>query len=485
VMLALGIATIASGCLVEYARRFDEQALAAVGFGGAALAPFIISSDSHNVVALGVYGGVLIALAFATIGERHWPVARRVALTAVLVYGGAMISGAAFRDAPFPPIAKRMAVIFPALLAFAMIALAKGRNQRAGLRIVALGAVLGGIGRGSAAGRDDLSAWITAATAAAVICGLYLARPAAGDRVPATRGNLSLDEYSPMLDALLLPAALLVAALAGVHAMPSVLNGAFAAGWLVAMLYASHRTEGEAEAEPFAVAAALAAILLAPGAIDSGFAIALVAAQTAIALVLVAVLTRMPRKALGFGVVVAMAIPSATSLSTLMKVRGYHQDLFLARPSLSAAIVVAGWVAAHALMSRVDAARWPAREDTLLAVRVGVFGLAFFWVREVLGSAWNETVSTALLVLYYALTGFAAIHFGRVRRRKWLRVGGLALTVIAAGKVLFAAWEIDNVVVRVGLLIAVSGFLLVVAYWYRRGGPTDGISGPDAVPATS
>ena len=47
--------------------------MCALGFAGAAIAPFITSDDAGNVIALAIYGGIVIALSAAVlIGVQFW-----------------------------------------------------------------------------------------------------------------------------------------------------------------------------------------------------------------------------------------------------------------------------------------------------------------------------------------------------------------------------------------------------------------------------
>jgi energy-converting hydrogenase Eha subunit G len=91
------------------------------------------------------------------------------------------------------------------------------------------------------------------------------------------------------------------------------------------------------------------------------------------------------------------------------------------------------------------------------------------------------TASTALLIVYYAASGTLMIWLGRRRRVQALRVIGLLLTLLAAGKALIEAFAVPNVAVQIAIFVAVSAFLIAVGYWYRRGGDDAPTAEPIAV----
>ena len=77
---ALVIAFAASAVLAEFALRHDEETLCAIGFGGAAIAPFVTNDNSGNVIALAVYGVSVVALSAAALGSRPWRAALGVTI---------------------------------------------------------------------------------------------------------------------------------------------------------------------------------------------------------------------------------------------------------------------------------------------------------------------------------------------------------------------------------------------------------------------
>jgi hypothetical protein len=94
--------------------------------------------------------------------------------------------------------------------------------------------------------------------------------------------------------------------------------------------------------------------------------------------------------------------------------------------------------------------------------------LAFGWGRFELAHAFSRDASTFLSISYFAACGVLTIWAGRTSGEKRLRQVGLALCVFAALMAVLGAWEVEQIALRVGSYLAVGGFLLGVAWWYRR-----------------
>ena len=84
--VALSIAAAASVALALLAWMNDEEALFSVGVGGALAAPFVTSSDSGNIVALLIYGYVVLASGLAALRHRAWRTALMVATAGCWLY---------------------------------------------------------------------------------------------------------------------------------------------------------------------------------------------------------------------------------------------------------------------------------------------------------------------------------------------------------------------------------------------------------------
>ena len=99
--VALAIGFLASVVLAEFALRHEEEALCAIGFGGAAIAPFITSDGSNNVIALAVYGLIVVALSAAALRDRAWRIALGVTMGSFAVY--VLVLASARRRTPRGP----------------------------------------------------------------------------------------------------------------------------------------------------------------------------------------------------------------------------------------------------------------------------------------------------------------------------------------------------------------------------------------------
>lgn len=84
--VALSIAAAASIALALLAWVNDEEALFSVGVGGALVAPFVTSSDSGNIVALLIYGYVVLASGLAALRHRAWRTAVMVVTAGCWLY---------------------------------------------------------------------------------------------------------------------------------------------------------------------------------------------------------------------------------------------------------------------------------------------------------------------------------------------------------------------------------------------------------------
>jgi hypothetical protein len=104
-------------------------------------------------------------------------------------------------------------------------------------------------------------------------------------------------------------------------------------------------------------------------------------------------------------------------------------------------------------------------------LRYGALAWAFVWVHQELLFAISVTVSTLLLVAYYASTSVAAVWFGRALRVPGLRHVGLGLAIVAAATALYGARDLV-IGAKIGADLLAAVFLLAIAYWYRRPGGT-------------
>lgn len=161
---------------------------------------------------------------------------------------------------------------------------------------------------------------------------------------------------------------------------------------------------------------------------------------------------------------VALVLAGIAGLVLLTLRRSYQYTPFLTKESFAALAVALSW-AATAWLSRSSASK------------AGLCVFAFLWVNLELAWAVNPSVATLLTVTWYAATSVACVGLGRARFEPRLRHVGLGLGVAAALLALKAAWGFNSTATRIGAYLVVSGFLLGIAWWYRRPGSDPG---PDA-----
>jgi hypothetical protein len=125
-------------------------------------------------------------------------------------------------------------------------------------------------------------------------------------------------------------------------------------------------------------------------------------------------------------------------------------------------------------------------ESRKFLVAGGGVAWAFVWVHQEIAFAVSTTVSTLLRVSYYAATSVAAVAAGRAKAIAPLRHAGLALGILAAGTALYSASGLASVGARVFADLVAAGFLLAIAFWYRKPGPepTENPGGDAARPST-
>jgi uncharacterized membrane protein len=100
---------------------------------------------------------------------------------------------------------------------------------------------------------------------------------------------------------------------------------------------------------------------------------------------------------------------------------------------------------------------------------LGVY-LASGLVVDLAGAHEHGSTQTSQLVLsgFWGALGFAAIVAGLVRRRRALRLGGLAVLTLAVGKVFLVDLAHLESIWRVGSFLAIGVLLLAGAFAYQR-----------------
>lgn len=445
---ALVLSAAASVALAAFALLEGDEPLWCVGFGGAAVAPFVTSTGHGTAPMLAAYGAAVLIAGGSALGSRRWTVAARVFGAAAALFTFAVLA------MPLSQRSAELALALPFVAgAFGVVPFARGAFLRPRLRTLGLLAAAAAFRLVTASDRSPAAAAIPAAVAG-VLWLLLLERL---DTEPAGTLLDGLGDAGPDLpdwiDGGLIPAAFTLA----VGLALDISDPAIAACGLAATalaFVASRREEG-----PLRDALALVSFLSANAAIlvaarsSAPLATAAVAANA----VLFTLLDRpVSNRSWKWAPQVALGLAGVSALVLLTLRPAYEYAPFLTRESAAAFAVAAGWVLALRLSGS--------------GVKVGPWVFAFLWAHQELAWAVNRSAATLLLVTYYAAASVACVGFGRARAEPKLRHVGLGLGVIAALLALRAAWGFDSTATRIGAYLVVSVFLLGIAWWYRRPG---------------
>lgn len=474
-VVAFAGATATSWVLAMFAHAEGDEPLWCVGFGGAAIAPFVTADGHGSVYALVLYGAVVLLAACFAMNHREWPIAWRVfyAAAALFVVGAASLA----RTVGTPAVLVVIGLPFVAAAA-GVLPFAPQSRKRGALRWLAVLAVLATfIAHPVAVGER----WtVTGAFVLAVILWLSLIDRHADVRQSSVfasgRDRPSLLDW---IDGAAIPMTFGVQA---VEAFGSIANSAYI--WLAVALifvaFAWRRAVGPLrDASAFAASAmAIGAIAALPLEVPAGRIGALVILGLA---VLGMHVVRPSRSLLAMGGALIL-IAATLSLVTLMDRRRYQFTPFATEASSTALIValalsiVARFWRAIRVATRASMGERPewtyARSLKLFmqAVTVAPWLWAFVWVLVELAMAFGPSTSTLLLVTYFAATAVACVAAGRARHAPRLRQTGLALGLVAAGTAVYGANTYFDFGARIVAYLVTSAFLLGIAYWYRRPG---------------
>jgi hypothetical protein len=474
-VVAFAGATATSWALAMFAHGEGDEPLWCVGFGGAALAPFVTSDGHGSVYALVLYAAVVLLAACFAISHREWPVAWRVfyAGAALFVLGAESLARAVGTTAILTTFALPFVVGVAGVLPFA-----PQSRKRGVLRWLAVLAVLvTGVAYPVTVG-DRLM--VTGALIFAVALWLLLIDRHAG--VPQSSVFVSGRERPSVLDwldAALIPMAF---SLRAVGAVGAAANPEFV--WLATtalfVAFAWRRAVGALrDASAFSAAAlAIGAIAALPLELPAGR----VAALVAVGLAALAMHGARPSRSwLAMGG--ALVIFAATlSLAALTGRPVYRFTPFETEPSATALIVLMGLVVVARFWRAIRVAtrvsmgeqpEWTYAGSLKLLVRVVTLApwiWGFVWGLVELAMAFSPSASTLLLVTYFAASAVACVAAGRARHAPRLRQTGLALGLVAAGTAVYGANTYFDFGARIAAYLVTSAFLLGIAYWYRRPG---------------
>lgn len=455
--VALAVAALASAALSVFARIEGEEALFAVGVGGALLAPFVTSDGQHHLIPFLIFGYVVIALAMAALGDEEWNVAAWLvaAGNAVYVFTGLSVTG---------HVDPATQVLAPAAFTLAIAATATivaPLRYRARLALSALAVLVLAIGV-----RSD----IEFATADLVMAAL-------GTIVSyAAIWTLDLDDDldgPSVAGAVVLPLALMAVAMIATHSksVAALLGLAWAAGAAVAAL--TDTRGGSARRGCHMAVAAMACGTSAVVWLMPDHQVVCVIAMAAYATVL-ALLVRREEAQFALILPSGLALLGATYWGFLLLATRVHYQYrpFATPASLGALAVSAAWFVCAWHAARL----WPDRPNALRLVALAV---AFLWGRMELAGAISAEASTFLLIAYYAVVGVIAIFLGRARGIPALRHVGLGLAVYAALKAVVQASELA-IGLRIGSYFLAGAFMMAVAYWYRARQDPPAVTAPPA-----
>jgi hypothetical protein len=461
--VAFLLAAVTSIALAVFAHTEDDEPLWAVGFSGAAVAPFVTASEHSNLLLLAAYGAAVHCTSGYALGARNWPIAGRLFLLAALAYTTVLAIGAERDGGPL------LAMAFP--LAVAVLGVSpwiKGWRRRD--RIRALGALAGVAALRTAIGTHLPFSHESVAMliAAAGVIWLVLV-----DRTHVvTEPTTPTRHEGDWLDAAVVPLGFICASVMALDASARNSGLAMAAAGAVLLVTVARFPQGSLrDSAVFAtvICALVASLLLLRGRpLDvtvaiAGLATACFAGNRA--------WRSVTWTAMGM---IGLAWSALATINHLTVREPYLYEPFATNETLVALSVLAAVVVSW---------RLAAGDERLTRVLgAGAIAWAFIWVHQEILFAFNRTASTLLLVSYYALTSVAAVTVGRARRLAVLRHIGLALAVLAAGTALYGARNLTAIGARIGADLVAAVFLLAIAYWYRRPGGTAEfpVAGPTA-----
>ena len=455
--VALTVAAAASVALAVLAWVNDEEALFSVGVGGALLAPFVTAREPGSVLALLVYGYVVLASGLAALRGRGWRTAAIVATIGCWLY---VATASATTPLTLEHNERDYAAVFAIAMAWSAIGLTRG-PWGARIAQAALGSLVA-----------TLAVEVADRSPARDL--LFLAALGTLPAYAAAHISTSLEEGAspkqPLLSAAALPIALGAVAVAAVPdtAMARTL---VALAWTAVAVAAAfmHRPGRPAHLMVAGIASGAAILFALEGkAVASCVVLALHAAALSV------LLRRERTKLLAVPIASGLVILTTWTFQQLLDRPVYQYTPFLTPPSFAALVMSAAWLVVSWNAYRTaftDAG--PGTIEVRTVVRLAGSVVTFMWGNTELSGAYSADVSTFLLVFYYAVVGVVAISVGRAREIRILRHVGLGLAIFAALKAIAEASSLQ-IGLRVGSYLLAGLFLLAVAYWYRDREPIPG-----------
>jgi hypothetical protein len=440
--IALAAAALASAALSVLAIIEDEEALFAVGVGGALLAPFVTSDGQPHLVAFLIYGYVVLTLALVALRESEWSVGAWL-----LAAGSAMYTLVGL--ATGHPAQDVLLAVAPAMFALAVavtaIVVAPAPPFRVTLALVAVALLVVALG---ARTDPSLTTPVLVLAALGTVASYAAVWVLEADDDDIGGANLA--------GATVLPVALMVVAMVATHrsGLAALVGMGWAAGATLAAMFDRSGRRGLHWTVAAMGCGALITFALAP---DRAVVCIIVLAAYATAL------TLMVRR----GAPRILLVPSAIALVSiadwsyglLIARTPYHYTPFVTSESAGGLAASVAWLICAWHASRL-------RSEPLVAVRLSGLLVAFVWMRTELAGAISPDISTFLLIGYYAAVGVLFVFLGRVRAIPLLRHVGLGLSIFAALKAVLQASALDAGP-RIGSYFLAGAFMMAVAFWYR------------------
>jgi hypothetical protein len=441
--VALAAAALASAALSVLAVVEDEQALFAIGVGGALLAPFATADGQPRLIAFFIYGYVVLTLALVALRESEWNVGRWLLAAGTAVY---VVAGLA-QGHPASVMLAMSPAVFALAMAVTAIVVAPIPRFRVTLALSAVALVVLALGVRADGGASFTTA-IVALSALGTVASYAAVWVLDADDREIGQANLA--------GAMVLPLALMVVAMYAMHASrPAALVGI---GWAAgAAVFAMLDRTGRRGWHWTVAAMAIGAVITLDLAPDHGIVSLIVLSAYATALTLI--VRRGAPRILLVPSAIALVGVAASTYGLLIARRAYHYTPFLTPESAAGLAVSAAWLVCAWHASRL-------RSQPLVAVRLSGFLIAFCWVRIELAGAISPDVATFLAIAYYAAVGVLFVFLGRLRGIPLLRHVGLGLSIYAALKAVVQASTLDAGA-RIGSYFLAGAFMMAVAFWYR------------------
>ncbi|OLD46732.1 MAG: hypothetical protein AUI48_07035 [Chloroflexi bacterium 13_1_40CM_2_68_14] len=450
--LALAFSALASVALGAFALVQADEPLWCVGFGGAAIAPFVTSTGRGTAPMLAAYAAAVLVAAGSGLGSRPWFIAGRIFAAGAALFTVALLCMPASQNAPL------LALGLPLVAAgFAVLPFARGEVLRPRLRT--MGLLAGGAALRLAVAPVPWMGQVGAAIAIGIAGCAWLVLLELTDDEPA--GKLvdgmgeTLDGVAAWMEGAVVPGLFL-----GALGIALDLDAAPAFGVASVILLASTKRRSQGVRDALAAstwAAAMLATWLTTRTVPT-----LAAASLAWASVVVVWLGLwIPSPSWTWTSRISLVIGSLWGLSLVSARPPYEALPFTTLESATAFAVAVAWGAAlHA--ARMDG------ETSRASARFGLVAFAFLWGHLELDHAISPSASSLLLIGYYAVSSVGFVGWGRLKRSAHLRRLGLGLGIIAAFLAVRGAWRLPEAGARIAAYLVVSVFLLGIAWWYRQ-----------------